>query len=93
MMNRLVILILLQIPVIVHAQERLQFTGERIDFEVNDSLFTTNGVYQFVNTTREEIRQTIAFPFSPLSDSVVVKRVYDLSHLQPIPFKPVQNGI
>ncbi len=92
-MNRWILLVLMQIPLFAGAQERLQFIGERIDFELNDSLFITNGIYQFVNTTNHEIRQTIIFPFSPLSDSIVVKRVFDLSHLRSIPHQLTQNGI
>lgn len=92
-MNRWILFLLLQVRFIAGAQQRLQFIGERIDFEIVDSLFTTNGIYQFVNATNHEIRQTIIFPFSPLSDSIVVKRVFDLTRLQSIPYQLIQNGI
>jgi len=79
-MNKsLLIILFLQIPSLLLAQDKLQFVGERIDFEINSSRFTTNGIYFFANSSKREIHQSIFFPFGQGADSIQVKRVYNIS--------------
>jgi len=92
-MIKKLLLIFIQLPIVSVAQDNLQFIGEKIDFNINYSRFSTNGIYIFVNNTEHEIRQTILFPFSQEADSVSIKRVYNLSYAQNIQFKQNDNSI
>lgn len=84
---------MIQIPIFLSAQNKLQFVGECIDFDINPSRFTTNGIYIFTNSTGHEIVQTILFPFSDDADSIQVKRVYNLSTSQNLDFQMVSKGV
>lgn len=92
-MKRTCLFIILQIHVCLFAQERLQFVGEKIDFSINMSKFSINGIYVFSNNSNIEISQTILFPFAKNVDSLYVKRVFDLTNNQNISFKYVADGI
>jgi hypothetical protein len=93
-MNKLLILIIMLVsPYFLMAQEKLGFISENIDFSITSSLFTINGIYVFANGTKNEIRQTILFPFSNQSDSIHIKRVYNVSYNENLPYKKVANGI
>jgi hypothetical protein len=92
-MNRLLFILLVQIPIFLSAQNRLQFVGENIDFEINTSRFSTNGIYIFTNPSSHKIEQTILFPFSEEADSIQVRRVYNLSTSQNLDFQMVDKGI
>jgi len=74
------------------AQEKLQFVAERIDFEINSSRFTTNGIYFFANNCNREINQTIFFPFGQGADSIQVKRVYNLSQNLQLDYQQNNKG-
>jgi hypothetical protein len=92
-MNRLFLVMVLQLPIFLLAQTRLEFIDENIDFVINKRVFSINGIYSFSNTTGNEIRQTILFPFSNKADSLNVKRVYNLTDKVKVPFQNITNGI
>ena len=92
-MNRFLVILFLQIPLFLLAQDKLQFIGERIDFELNNSRFSINGIYFFANSTNREIRQTIVFPFAQEADSITVKRVFNLTYNQNIRYQLIDKGI
>lgn len=92
-MIKIIFTLLVQIPFIMFAQGKLQFIGEKIDFSINDSLFNVNGIYIFVNSTKDEIKQKIFFPLNQGVDSFNVKRVFNLSNNQFLPFQQKINGI
>ena len=94
-MSRLISIsiLLLVVPVCLPAQEKLQFIGERIDFTINKSTFTINGIYYFLNNSDKEIRQNILFPFAKNTDSVAFKRVYNLTYAKHLVFKVLNNAI
>jgi hypothetical protein len=92
-MNKFLLILLIQIPILLSAQNKLQFIGENIDFEINTSRFSTNGIYNFANATNQEINQTILFPFAHGADSIIVKRVYNLSYNQNLSYQMVGEGI
>jgi hypothetical protein len=80
-------------PRFLMAQEKLEFISENIDFSLTSSLFGINGIYVFANHTNKEIRQTILFPFSEKSDSINIKRVYNLSYNENLIYHKTMNGI
>ncbi|MBN1598935.1 MAG: hypothetical protein JW894_11635 [Bacteroidales bacterium] len=85
---------LVLIPLAAFSQTgRLEFIGEYIDFTINPTRFTTNGIYVFVNNTDHDINQSIYFPFPPSADSVYVKRVFNLSYNKNINFQQKEKGI
>lgn len=92
-MSRLFLLLLLLVPINLMAQQKLGFIGERIDFVINSSRFSINGLYYFSNISEQEIRQTILFPFSKNTDSIIVKRVYNLTYSENLNFQKFENAI
>jgi hypothetical protein len=92
-MIRALLLIFMQFPIILAAQHNLQFIGEQIDFTLNATWFSTNGIYVFVNNTDHEVEQAILFPFSAHADSVQVKRVYNLTYNTFISFQQQDHNI
>lgn len=92
-MSRLILLLYLVIPINIYAQQKLEFIGEGIDFAINSNRFSINGIYYFSNNTDQEIRQTILFPFSKNTDSITVKRVYNLTYSENVSFQEFENAV
>ncbi len=92
-MNRLILILLFTVSVNVLAQEKLMFIGEVIDFEIDIERFKTNGIYYFVNNSEREIKQTILFPFAKNTDSIIVKRVYNLTYSETLNYQELKNAI
>jgi len=92
-MSRLIILLLFVTPVNLFAQQNLQFIGEKIDFAINKERFFINGIYYFSNSSETEIKQTILFPFSKGADSLMVKRVFNLTYSENLSFQHLNGSI
>lgn len=92
-MNRLILILFFAIPINLLAQQKLEFIGERIDFAINSERFTINGIYYFVNNSEQEIKQTILFPFAQNTDSIIVKRVYNLSYSENLSYQELGKAI
>lgn len=92
-MNRTILILFFTLPCFVIAQKPLQFIGEKIDFEINKQRFSIDGVYYFLNNTGKEKKQTIIFPFSEKADSLIVKRVYNLTYSENIGYQLLKNAI
>jgi hypothetical protein len=75
------------------AQQKLQFIGERIDFAINKERFSINGIYYFLNNTEVAIRQNILFPFPKEADSLIVKRIYNLTYSEKLSFQQLNNAV
>jgi len=83
----------LLLPHFVKAQDKLQFISEMIDFEINNTQFLTNGIFVFANNSNREIKQMMIFPFSQDTDSIKIKRVFNLSYNQSIRYQLIDKGI
>jgi len=92
-MSRLLLTLSFVIPINLLAQKNLEFIGERIDFAINSNRFSVNGIYYFSNNSEQEIRQTILFPFSKNTDSISVKRVYNLTYSENLSFQELDNAV
>ena len=92
-MNRLILILFCAIPLKLMAQQKLEFIGERIDFAINSERFTINGIYYFANNSQQEIKQTILFPFANNTDSIDVRRVYNLTHSKNLSYQKLENAI
>jgi hypothetical protein len=75
------------------AQEKLDFISENIDFSINSQHFTVNGIYSFVNYSENESYHSIIFPFSNNADSVIVKKVFNLTYNKNIVYQKINNCI
>lgn len=92
-MNRLILILFFAVPINLLDQQKLEFIGERIDFAINSERFTINGIYYFANKSKEEIKQTILFPFSKNTDSIIVKRVYNLTYAENLSYQELENAV
>lgn len=92
-MNRLILILFFAVPINLLAQQNLEFVGERIDFAINSERFTINGIYYFANNSEQEIKQTILFPFAKNTDSIVTKRVYNLTYSEMLSYQELENAI
>lgn len=92
-MSRLILTLLFIIPINLIAQNKLEFFGEKIDFTVNSDRFLVNGIYYFSNNSEQEIRQKILFPFSKNTDSIVVKRIYNLTYSENLSFQNLDHAV
>lgn len=86
-------LLLMVLPLNVLAQKGLEFIVESIDFSMDRERFAINGIYYFVNGSNHEVWRTILFPFAPNTDSVMVKRVYNLTYSENLSYRPLENAI
>ncbi len=92
-MNKLNFLLLFVMPISLSAQQKLEFIEEKIDFSINNDLFSVNGIYYFANNSEQAINRTILFPFSKNTDSTVFKRVYNLTYSKNLSFRELNKAI
>jgi hypothetical protein len=92
-MNRLILILFLAVPINLLAQQKLEFIEERIDFAIDSDRFAINGIYYFANNSEQEIKQTILFPFAKNTDSIIVKRVYNLTYSESLSYQELENAI
>ncbi len=92
-MNKIWYSVLFLFPNLLIAQGSLEFVSEKIDFSINSELFSVNGIYVLANNSDREIHPRILFPFSPNSDSIEVRRVFNLSYGTDLQFEKVTDGI
>lgn len=92
-MIKYLVTFLLTTPFYLSAQKPLQFVDEKIDFTLNNDHFTINGIYCFLNNSDAVIKQTILFPFSKDSDSVIVKRIFNLTYSENLSFQKLNNAV
>ena len=92
-MNRLVLIVFFLIPLSLSAQQKLEFIEEKIDFAINSERFTINGIYYFVNNSTQEIKQTILFPFSKNTNSLTIKRIFNLSYAENLSYQKLENAV
>lgn len=77
----------------MHAQQTVSFFEEHIDFAIDHSYFTINGIYSFGNSSDHIVTQKIIFPFAKndaLADSI---RVFDLNRHKKIQFYRLKDAI
>ena len=92
-MSRLAIILFIVIPINLWSQQKIEFIEERIDFVINSDQFSVNGIYYFLNTSEQNINQTILFPFSKNTDNIAVKRVFNLTYSENLSFQKFEDAI
>ena len=91
-MIRYLFLLLFITPLYLDAQQSLQFFGEKIDFSIDQKRFSVNGIYYFSNNTKEVTRKSILFPFPKGSDSLTIKRIYNLTYRESINYQKLNDA-
>jgi hypothetical protein len=92
-MNKLIIIVCFFVPFTVLSQKTLDFVGEKIDFTLNPDTFNINGIYTFINHSDKKVYSSISFPFAVETNSVIVKRIFNLTYLTDIEFKKNKNEL
>ena len=92
-MIRYIFLLLTITPLYLDAQNSLQFFGEKIDFSIDQKRFSVNGIYYFSNNTGKATRKSILFPFPKDSDSLTVKRIYNLTYKESIDYQKSEDAV
>ena len=89
-MRKLILLLILIVPFKSRPQSILSFIEEYIDFTLDPTWFSINGVYTFVNHSGKTLDAPISFPFAASIDSISDIRVFDLKHSMPL---RIQKGL
>lgn len=92
-MNKLIIIVCFFVPFNVLSQKILDFVGEKIDFTLNPDTFSINGIYTFINHSDKDIYSSISFPLAVEANSVIVKRIFNLTYLIDIEFKRIKDEL
>ena len=77
----------------IHAQGKISFFEEHIDFELDSIYFSINGIYSFYNPTDKGINQRIVFPFAVETTQVDSVGIINLSDLSRIQFQRLKKAI
>lgn len=88
-----ILILIFIIPLNSLAQQKLQFVGESIDFAISKERFSVNGIYIFSNSSESEIKQTILFPFAEGADSLIVKRIFNLTYSENLNFQQLNDAV
>lgn len=68
-------------------KSQVSFFEEHIDFELDSTYFTINGVFSFCNSTSQQVRQQIVFPFQVPALEIDSIRLHNLSAGKKIAFE------
>ena len=94
-MNKYILLVvlLLSVSLSIKAQRNVSFIEEYIDFDINYTYFSINGIYTFANNGENQIKQRIVFPFAEQLSQIDSIRVINLNSFERIKFKKLKNAI
>lgn len=80
-------------PFALKAQSPVSFFEEHIDFKLDSSYFSINGIYSFSNSSSQKITRQIVFPFACASSTIDSVKILDLNTLQLLPFGKLANAV
>lgn len=80
-------------PFALWAQSPVSFFEEHIDFKLDSSYFSINGIYSFSNCSSHRITRQIVFPFACATNTIDSVKILDLNTLQLLPFKKLTNAV
>lgn len=95
MKKRLLIclLVLLAYPASLLAQHTVSFFEEHIDFKLDSSHFTINGIYSFYNNSQNSVSQQIVFPFAATTKTIDSIKVLDLNAQRLLPYTLMASAV
>lgn len=77
----------------INAQTKVDFIEEYIDFEINETHFSINGIYSFDNQNKKAVTQQIYFPFAEKIANIDSIYIINLNTMEYIPFTKQEKGI
>ena len=86
-------MILISAPIYLIAQNPVSFFEEHIDFKLDRSFFSINGIYSFYNNSDDIVNQHIIFPFAVKIGSIDTIRIVDLNSQKLIPYNHMMDAV
>jgi hypothetical protein len=77
----------------LQAQNHISFFEEHIDFTLDNTYFTINGIYSFHNSANKEVSQPIIFPFADKASTIDSIRITNLSSGRKIKFDRLDSSV
>lgn len=77
----------------LRAQGSVSFFEEHIDFTLDSTYFTINGIYSFHNSANKEVSQPIIFPFADKTSTIDSIRITNLSSGRKIKFDRLDSSV
>jgi hypothetical protein len=75
------------------AQNSVSFFEEHIDFSLDSTYFSINGIYSFYNNSNETAHKKILFPFAIKENTIDSIKVIDLNTLKILEYSCIENAI
>jgi len=75
------------------AQNSVSFFEEHIDFKLDSTYFSINGIYSFYNSSNETLHKKILYPFADKVNMIDSIKVMDLNNLAIIKYSFIENAI
>lgn len=77
----------------IQAQSPVTFFEEHIDFTLDSTYFTINGIYSFHNSADKTINQSIIFPFADKTATIDSIRITNLNTSRKIKFARLDSSV
>ena len=77
----------------VQAQNPVSFFEEHIDFTLDNTYFTINGIYSFHNSAEKTVNQSIIFPFADKTTTIDSIRIINLNTSRKIKFDRLESSV
>jgi hypothetical protein len=87
------LLLLVSCTLYLKAQSSVSFFEEHIDFTLDSTYFTINGIYSFHNSANREVSQPIIFPFADKTSTIDSIRITNLSSGIKIKFDRLESSV
>ena len=75
------------------AQNSVSFFEEHIDFNLDSTYFSINGIYSFYNSSNETVNKKILYPFAVQVNMIDSIKVIDLNGLAILKYSFIDNAI
>lgn len=86
-------LFLISAQINLMAQNPVSFFEEHIDFKLDRSFFSINGIYSFYNNSDDIVNQQIIFPFAVKIRSIDTIRIVDLNSQKLLPYNLMLDAV
>ncbi len=77
----------------LRAQNKVSFFEEHIDFSLDSTYFTINGIFSFSGKTNKDEVQQIIFPFACETIGIDSIRIMNLNSLKNVEFQRLKNSV
>jgi len=77
----------------MQAQKPVTFFEEHIDFVLDSSFFSINGIYSFHNVSGQPVNEHIVFPFADKTSGIDSIRIVNLNTFEMVPFTRLESSV